>query len=61
MSNARFHIISLPQLIGDEKYKKLSVPQRKEVMHNIRNAAKDMFYEVGYAWDLVDKIFQNNE
>ena len=61
MRNARFHVHSLPQLIGDDKYRKLSTPQRKEVMHNIRITAKYMFYEAGYALDLVDSIFRNNE
>jgi hypothetical protein len=61
MHNARFHVSSLPQLLGDEKYKKLSAYQREEVMHNIRLAAKDLFYEAGYAWDLVDRIFQYNK
>ena len=51
----------MPQLILDPAYKILKQHKRREVVDNIRQIAKELLCESGYAGETVDKIFRNNK
>jgi hypothetical protein len=61
LRNTTFRVTELHKLCRNKIYNRLTQHEQKEVVDNIRIAAKELLYANGYGREMVDGIFRNNQ
>jgi predicted small metal-binding protein len=59
LRNIKYRVCDLPSLVTNAAFNKLNAQQKSEVINTIYYTAKQLYYEAGFAKEIVDNIFEN--